>query len=362
MEDQNSELAAWLLFAALELRPRLARRILECFGGPAAALEASSEALICVEGVTPEAASRIQTGARRKELAGWMEFAVRRSIYAIPFDDPSFPSLLNEIPDPPAVLFARGSVTAFSQPAVAMVGTRAATRYGLGVAEAMAKGLAGSGITVVSGGAVGIDAAAHRAAAGAGCTVAVLGCGLDVPYPSGNQALFEIVAQNGMMVSEFALGARPESWRFPARNRIISGLSRATVVVEAAEKSGAIITAGLAGNQGREVMAVPGPVNSPKSRGCHALIRDGATLVENAEQVLETLGWGVVEKAAAAPPTPELPMDQGVLLLALRDGQKHLDELTSECGLSSAQAGAAVTLLEMRGLIRRTPGNYYVRV
>nr|MDQ2730484.1 DNA-protecting protein DprA [Armatimonadota bacterium] len=190
----------------------------------------------------------------------------------------------------------------------------------------------------------------------------VLGCGLDIPYPSGNQALFETVAQRGMMVSEFSLGARPESWRFPARNRIISGISRATVVVEAAEKSGAIITAGLAGVQGREVMAVPGQVNSPKSRGCHALIRDGATLVENAEQVMEALGWGSMAREAPATVTPELPMDQGMLLLALREGQKHLDELTSECGLSPAQAGAAVTLLEMRGLVRRVPGNHYVRV
>jgi len=364
--DESARLADWLLFAALEIRPRLARRLLEVLGSPGAVLDASRGELEECEGVTPDLAERAQSGRDRRELATWMEFARRQSVEVVPFDSPAFPWLLNQIPDPPAALFVRGSVDALSGDAVAIVGTRHPTREGVALARTIAAGLAAAGVTVVSGGALGIDTAAHSGAVGAGRSVAVLGCGLDASYPMSNQNLFEKIAGQGAVVSEYAMGARPDSWRFPARNRIISGLCRAVVVVEAARKSGALITAGFAAEQGREVMAAPGLVSSAQSKGCHALIRDGATLVEDAEQILESLGLVARPTPPGTPlpgaTPPDLPIDQGALLLALSSGQRHLDELSSECGLAPAQAGAAITLLEMRGLVRRFPGNHFARV
>ena len=356
-------LCSWLDFASLELRPRLTRRILDDLGGPGAALESSMAELLSIEGVTPEIAGRIQACTRRQDREKGIEYARKQNLFGIPYDGGSFPLLLREVADSPAVLFGRGNAGALHGDCVAMVGTRLATRYGRMIAESMAAALAAKGVAVISGGAIGIDTAAHKGACSTGVTVAVLGCGLDIQYPASNQALFNQISENGAVISEFSLGARPDSWRFPARNRIISGLSQATIVVEAAERSGAIITAGMAGDQGREVMAVPGPVNSPQSRGCHALIRDGATLVENADQVLESLGWQ--SGAAAEPPkdrpAPDLPLEEGFLLLALRSGQKHLDELAVECGLTSAQTGAGLTMLEIRGMVKRIPGNQFVR-
>lgn len=358
------DLSEWLLLAALELRPRLARRLLEELGGPGSVLSAQLSQLTAVEGVTPETAARITTAGNRPELSRWLSYAERAGLQVAPFYSAQFPALLNEIPDPPAALFIRGKPACLIKDAVAMVGTRAPSDYGKMTAGAIAKGLASSGVAVVSGGALGIDTVVHQAAVGAGVTVAVLGCGLDIAYPVSNQNLFNRITEQGAVVSEFPLGARPDSWRFPARNRIISGLSRGTVVVEAAQKSGALITAGFAGEQGREVMAVPGPVSSVRSRGCHALIRDGAALVENAAQVMEVLGWASPGEAANRAPAAlplDLPLEQGALLMALGPGQRHLDELTTECGLSPAQAGAAMTMLEMRGLVRRIPGSHFVR-
>ena len=361
---EGEELSDWLLFMGLDLRPAMSRSLLEALGSPRGVLQASQAELLAIGGVSAEMATKIRQGPDRKHLTGWMDYAERNGVFVVPYDSPFFPPLLNEIPDPPTALLARGDQAALTGDAVAMVGTRHPSPYGRIVADRMARELSRAGLTVVSGGAVGIDTASHQGACVDGRTVAVLGCGLDVPYPPGNQDLFDAVCRHGAVISEYPLGARPDTWRFPARNRIISGMSLATIVVEAARKSGALITAGYAGQQGREVMAVPGLVDSPRSRGCHALIRDGATLIENADQVLESLGRSTLldlETNGRVDPV-DVPLDQGLILLALKEGQKHLDDLINECRLPAAQTGAALTMLEMRGLVKRIPGNHYTRL
>jgi DNA processing protein len=246
---------------------------------------------------------------------------------------------------------------------IAIVGSRSASIYGKSVSERLARDLANRGLTVISGGARGVDTAAHRGVlALGGRTVAVLGCGVDVAYPPENKTLYEdIVNGGGAVISEFPLRTTPEPWRFPTRNRIISGMSLGTVVVESPEESGALITATCACEQGREVFAVPGNVDSPRNRGCHRLIKEGAKLVETADDILDELGIEHAEQ-------PQLPFvcdgltcaeKKLVDLLSLQP--KHMDQIITESGLPAHEVAGHLTLLEMRGLVKRVPGNAYVR-
>lgn len=275
-----------------------------------------------------------------------------------------YPELLRQLPDAPAALFLRGDqgrLRLLEGPCVAVVGARKATPYGLEVARSLGHGLASAGVTVVSGLAFGIDAAAHRGALDAsGNTVSVLGGGADRSYPRSQHSLYEEICANGLVLSEFPLGFRPRKWCFPARNRIMAGLSLMTVVVEASERSGALITAEFACGQGREVGAVPGPVNSHCSAGANALIADGARLVRGAEDVLDEIQWDGQPRAGGEARKNSLDGRLESLLARVERGLDTVDRLVAE-GAGATEVVTGLGELELLGLVKRSPTGRYLR-
>ena len=254
-----------------------------------AAHDGQESALLATKGLTPVSVERLREAAA-KDISPALRAMEQYSIRLLRPEDEEYPEALRSMPDPPPYLFARGTILPEDRVAVAIVGTRHATEYGRGVAKTLGHDLARRGVTVVSGLARGVDTMAHRGALeGGGRTFAVCGCGLDVIYPSENKGLLEEITKNGAALSEFAPTVHPEPWHFPARNRIISGLSAGTVVVEAGDRSGALITSDFAMDQGRDVFAVPGNIHKIQSRGAHALIKQGATLVESADDIINAL-------------------------------------------------------------------------
>ena len=290
------------------------------------------------------------------ELLGRAQAA---GIGVITFTDASFPASLRQIPQAPVVLWVAGQVAALSAPGVAVVGSRAASAGGTEVAERLGHDLAAAGVTVISGLARGCDAAAHRGALDAGgLTVAVLGCGADVVYPAEHRGLYQRIRDTGAIVSELPPGSPPLPAHFPQRNRIISGLSRGVVVVEASDRSGSLITAACALEQGRDVMAVPGSILGSRHRGCHALLRDGACLVETAADVLEELGLTAPVARAGAGATPE---HDRLLTLLATEGDGDLDVLAERSGLPVSVLLPRLLALELAGLVRRAPGGRFIR-
>jgi len=272
--------------------------------------------------------------------------------------DADYPRALLEIADPPAMLYCKGQRAWLNQPALGIVGSRNATPQGLRDAEAFARALSDAGLTIASGLALGIDAAAHRGGlAGAGSSVAVVGTGLDRIYPARNKALAHQLAENGLIVSEFPLGTPPLPGHFPRRNRLISGLSRGVLVVEAAPDSGSLITARVATEQGREVFAIPGSIHSPLARGCHALIKQGAKLVESAADILDELAW---QQRLARPVLPESLSDP--VLDALDGAPTTLDTLAQTTGLTLDALSAKLLTLELDGQIASLPGGRYQKI
>ncbi|HEY6962364.1 MAG TPA: DNA-processing protein DprA [Gaiellaceae bacterium] len=269
--------------------------------------------------------------------------------------DRRFPSRLRAIHDPPPGLFVRGDApySLLDRPTVAIVGARACSPYGTAVALAFARELAAAGVVVVSGLARGVDAAAHRGALDAGATVAVLGCGIDRDYPRAHAALAASIAERGLILSEYPPGVEPAPWRFPARNRIVAGLADATVVVEARERSGALITGDLALDEGREVFAVPGEITSQLSRGTNALLRLGAIPATCVDDVLEVLGLA----GASAQPLPLEPRLETVRA-ALAEAASGADELVRRTGLTPGEVAAALAELELLGLVDQGEGRY----
>jgi DNA processing protein len=295
--------------------------------------------------------------ALRARATAAIERGVERGMVAVPWNAPTYPAALGTIIDPPFVLWARGAIVALEYPAVAMVGSRAASPYGLAVAERLAGDLASRGIAVVSGLARGIDSAAHRGAlAAGGSTIAVLGSGVDVMYPPEHAALAREIESTGVVMSELVPGTPPLPLFFPLRNRIISGLARAVVVIEAGEKSGSLITARMALDQGRDVLAVPGNVLSGRNRGAHALLRDGAKIVEGADDILEELGMAHGD-AGAAGPAPADPV-----LASLTPGEPaDLDAIADRTGVPAARLLPRLFKLELQGLVARAGGGRFVR-
>jgi DNA processing protein len=296
--------------------------------------------------------------------------AAAREIDVIAWRDARYPEKLRQIVDPPPVLFVRGALNA--GPAVAIVGARRATAYGRAATARIGYDLARAGVTVVSGLARGIDGAAHQAALeGDGMTVGVLGCGVDVIYPREHRALAAAIARSGALVSEFPPSTPPLPHHFPRRNRLISGLADGVIVVEGSEDSGALITVDYALDQGRDVLAVPGSIFSAKSRAPHRLLRQGARIVESAQDVLDELG--LIQPGAGAPgasmrsgnPAPQVDAEVGAaertVLAALDGGPLPLDDVVDRCGLPASRIAATVTELELRGLIQMLPGQMVVR-
>ena len=376
------EREAWLRLAFVALPAARVHSALERWKTPEALLEAAladREELLQTTGITPNTVERLREAAEMK-LDKALEAMERKNIRLMLQSDEEYPAALNGIEAPPPYLFVRGDITPADEVAVAIVGTRHATEYGRGAAENFAAAFAQRGVTVVSGLARGIDTAAHRGALGAsGRTFAVCGCGLDIVYPSENKNLMDEIASNGANISEFAPTAQPQSWHFPARNRIISGLCAGVVVVEAGERSGALITSDFAMEQGRDVFAVPGNIHKAQSRGPHALIKAGATLVESADDVIEALNNRALpfenataqrtarsrkEKERAGPPLPraDLSLDENRVWLQLDAEPLHVDEVAGRAQMGAAEANGTLVLLELKGFVRRLPGGMFAKI
>jgi DNA processing protein len=357
----DPDLAAWL---RLSLTPGLSgaglRRLLTAFGDPARVLAASRRAL--AQHVTDATAAAILQGDATDALAAagtWLEDPAN---CVVTLADRDYPPRLLQIPDPPPLLYVKGRAEWLAHPSLAIVGSRNATAQGMANAEAFAKTLSDAGLTIVSGLALGADTAAHRGGlAGVASSVAVLGTGVDIVYPARNRALAHELAKRGALVSEFALGTKALAGNFPRRNRLISGLALGCLVVEAAADSGSLITARLAAEQGREVFAIPGSIHSPLAKGCHALIKHGAKLVESARDILEELQLPAPATAAALPAAATDPAARR-LLDALGDDSCDRDTLAARSRLQPPELAALLTQLEIEGHVAQLPGGLIQRV
>lgn len=388
---EREELRAWLrLVLTPRVGPGTARKLLVALGSPQAIFNAPAQVLHTL--VSKREATELmrepagldqQVEATQAWLAGGLPLASgRRSRFVLSLADAAYPAALLEAADPPLLLFAQGQLDLLARPAVAVVGSRNPTPQGQENAYAFAKALSEAGVTVVSGLALGVDGAAHSGAldghhgAASGGTIAVVGTGLDVVYPKAHQALAQRMSTQGLMLSEFALGTAPLAGNFPKRNRIVAALSRGTLVIEAALQSGSLITARLAAEMGREVLAIPGSIHSPQARGCHALIKQGAKLVETAQDVLEELRLGVPMRGAAFNeqgddgeagggadrPTDEDAPHRDPVLSAMGYDPVSQEALSARTGWGAADLGARLLELELMGHVARLPGALFQRV
>lgn len=354
--NNSAGLAGWLRLTLIPgLGGETQRKLLAAFGLPDAIFAAGR---LAVRGVAGERADLLFDTDNAAAVDQALAWAAEAGHAIVTLGDANYPRALLETADPPTLLYVRGRTDLLNTPALAVVGSRNATPQGIKTAESFAKALAATGLTIASGLALGIDAAAHRGAlAAAGNTVAVIGTGVDRIYPARNKELALAIAERGTIVSEFPLGTPALAANFPRRNRIISGLSRGTLVVEAAPGSGSLITARLAAEQGREVFAIPGSIHSPVARGCHQLIKQGAKLVETAQDVLEELGWQA--RTLPAPTPSAVPSDP--ILAALGHDPCSLDELAGRTGLAADELLARLLALELSGEVAALPGNRYQR-
>lgn len=366
------------------------RRLIARFGGPAGALAAGEAELRAVEGVGPAKAAAIVRGRDAVDPDAELARAEAMGVEILTLESPGYPAPLRYIHDPPALLYVRGRLAEGDSLAVAVVGSRECSVYGLEQASRLGAAMAAAGITVVSGLAKGIDTAAHNGALSVrGRTIAVLGSGLAEVYPPENKGLADRIAAAGAVISEFPLTARPAGHHFPMRNRIISGLSLGVLVVEAPLKSGSLITASLAVEQNREVFAVPGRVDMPGSKGCHALIRQGAKLVESLDDILDGLGEAgrLMREAAAldaarpaaspaddapapvraaapakpARPVPQLTDDERKVFDCLDGAVCDVDEIVRRTAMAASSVNVTLTRLELKGLIAPQPGGLWAR-
>lgn len=364
MPDQPPcDLAALLtLHLVPGLGPRLTRALLERFGTAARILAATPDELRTVPHIGDRLADSFARAMRAVDLQRELDLVARHQVQLVPLGSPTYPEPLATLADAPPLFYMRGTLRAEDGKAVALVGSRRCTAYGKRVAERLALELARAGYTVVSGLARGIDAAAHRGAlAAGGRTLAVLAGGLSRIYPPEHGELARAVEAAGALLSEASMDQEPLPGMFPARNRLISGLSRGVVIVEAAARSGALITARHAAEQGRHVFAVPGPIDSDASAGALQLLRDGAVLVRGAEDILEELEGIKAAQPAAREPAPALEPLERSLWDLLAGGPRHLDVLTQQLGLPVAQVSSTLLLMEMKKLVQRLPGNQYAR-
>jgi DNA processing protein len=378
---QNSpDIEKWLKLAGAEgVGPVTFGRLLTYFETPERALGASVSELAKVEGIGLHTAEKIATSRDKTDTAEELELAEKSGVWIVHLQDERYPALLKQIYDPPPVLYVKGTITEQDNLSVAIVGSRRCSLYGSEQASRFAHILAGAGFTICSGMARGIDTAAHQGAlAAGGRTFAIEGCGLANVFPPENKKLFEQIAESGACISELPLRYEPLAENFPSRNRIIAGLSLGTIVIEAGSNSGALITAKAALDYNREVMAVPGKIDSPLSRGANRLIKEGAKLIDGIEDIMESLGSvgsrlkehvnGVAAGVAAKVDMPLFDIGR----LNLSDSEKsvygflhsdpvHIEQVITELELPAGSVSAAIVSLRLKGLIKQLPGNLFVR-
>jgi DNA processing protein len=350
--------------------PVRVRQLLEHFADAPAILSASKQALLRVPGIGEDTAQAIADWTKKVDLAGELKRIQDYGCHILIAQDDAYPETLRHIYDPPLVLYVKGELTKRDKNAVALVGSRMTTHYGLEVARKLAYQLAYMGVTVVSGGARGIDTAVHQGALTAkGRTVAVLGTGINLVVPPENAELFERVAASGALITQFPFNRNGDRQSFPIRNRIVAGMTLGTVVVEANLTSGALITANMAVDYGRQVFAVPGRIDSPRSRGCHDLIKKGAKLCEGAEDILSEFEY-------LFPPKNRLPAENQARFLpglelsdkeqkaydAIGDDEATIDEVIRRSSLPSSAASVALLNLEMKRVVKQLPGKVFVRI
>lgn len=349
--------------------PVRVRHLLQHFGEPAAILRASFHQLRQVHGIGEETARAITDWEKHTDLAGELRRCEEFGCRLVTTADEEYPPALKEIYDPPLVLYVKGQILPKDRSAIALVGSRHATHYGIETARKLAFQLAYVGVTVVSGGARGIDTAAHLGALNAkGRTLCVLGTGINLVFPPENQELFERIAATGALLTQFPFNRSADKQTFPIRNRIIAGMTLGTVVVETGLNGGAMITANFATDYGRQVFAVPGRVDSPSSKGCHELIKKGAKLCENAEDILSEFEY--LFPASNRPPSPaetgvlpllELTESEQKLLDLLSAEETPVDDLIYRSGLPASVVSVALLGLEMKRLARQLPGRLYIK-
>ena len=342
------------------------KKITARFADPAAVFRASAAELAEIEGLHRELIQSIANFNDWAEIDKEIQRARAAGIQMIPFSDAAYPGSLRAIADPPPLLYVKGELRDNDSKAIAIVGSRSASDYGRRIARDLARGLASFGFTVVSGMARGIDGMAHESALQAGGrTLAVLGSGIDRAYPPEHEMLYRRISENGAVISELPMGARPIAFNFPARNRLISGLSLGVVVVEATEKSGSLITASLAAEQGREVFAVPGEAGASRSRGSHRLIRQGAKLVETVEDIIEEIAPQLSRRNGDAAPASarSLPEHSGPaarqIFALLKETSLQVDQVIEQSGLPAPQVLQVLLDLELQGFVCQTPGKIY---
>ena len=350
--------------------PVRVRQLLEFFGEAPAVLKASKQQLLAVRGIGDETASAIRDWEKSVDLAGELKRIADFGCRVITQADAEYPAMLREIYDPPVVLYIKGALTDRDKNSVAMVGSRQTTHYGIETARKLSYQLAYTGVTVVSGGARGIDTAAHQGAmSGKGRTIAVLGTAINVVFPPENAELFERIAANGAVMTQFPFNRNGDRQSFAIRNRIVAGMTLGTVVVEANLTSGALITANFATEYGRQVFAVPGRIDSPRSKGCHDLIKKGAKLCEGVEDILSEFEY--LFPATNRPPSVsetgllpaiELSENEQKVYDVLGKEELSIDDVIRRCSLPASATSVALFSLEMKRLIRQLPGKMFLRV
>jgi DNA processing protein len=359
----DATLASWLALSLIRgLGGEGARRLLKEFGSPEAIFGASSISLRAL--VKPDVAAQFNNGIDESLLHPTLNWLEEEGNQIVTLADEAYPQLLLNIPDPPLLLYVKGRLDLLNHAAVAIVGSRNATPQGVSNACAFANALSDAGVCVISGMAHGIDAAAHLGAlSGRGSSIAVVGTGLDKVYPSANHELAHALAREGTLVSELPLGTPPLAANFPRRNRLISGMSHGCLVVEASLQSGSLITARLAAEQGREVFAIPGSIHSPQSKGCHALIKQGAKLVETALDIVEELESliEVAPQQASVTPVERTGQDE-TFLQHLGFDPVDLNTLSTRSGLTVSELSAMLLTLELDGRVHTLPGGLYQRI
>jgi DNA processing protein len=348
------------------------KKLLNAFGSPEQVFSASPAMLKRIPGIGEKAVQNILNFGFPDRVKQELEAIAKHQVHVMTWADKDYPEKLKDIFDPPPILYLKGHHVQPHDIMIAVVGSRKASTYGRTTAEKLCSELALKGMTVVSGMARGIDSAAHRGALKAGGrTIAVMGCGIDVIYPPENTVLYEEIVEKGTIISELPMHTKPDRGNFPARNRIISGMSLGTVVVEAGLQSGALITADTALEQGREVFAVPGNINSASSRGTNRLIKQGATLVEQAEDILHALSLPIARELtesqpelplAEKKPLPDLTQDEQRIYALIDQHPLHIDDITVRAQLPSGTVSAILLMLEMKNVIRQLAGKMFVRV